>query len=287
MANLPTKMLVKILSIKPVKRWVFKKIACRFVAGEEMEDALWEAENLNKTNVTAILNYLGEEIKTPEKARQNTNIYCHLIREIACRKLNARISVKPSQLGLKISENLYFENILAIGTLCCQHNVKMEIDMEEFDFIGKTVKNSIQLKQSLPNLHLRQCLQISAKRSSDDVKKLTDAGIHIRLCKGAYKMPASATLLLPKNYTPLRIIIYANCTFPKFVEVATHDTEIINSLKSEISIQFLKGFLETKISSLQSSGHLMAVYVPFGSEWVPYGIRRLFYLAKNYKKIFE
>ena len=286
MTNLLTKMLVKILSIPIVKKLAWKTIAHRFVAGEEMENALWEAENLNKKGITAIINYLGEEAKTSKEVYQNTNIYSQLTREIACKNLNARISVKPSQLGLKIDKNVYFTNLFVIGMLCSQYKIQMEIDMEDFDSIEKTVQNSIQLKKALPNLHLRQCLQIAANRSAQDIKKLTDAGINIRLCKGAYKIPLSAALL-PRDYVPFRIIVYANCVFPKFIEVATHDTEIINALNDKIGIQFLRGFLTREISSLQSSGHPVAVYVPFGPEWVPYGIRRLFYVIKNRNKIFE
>ena len=286
MTDLPTKILVKILSIKPVKKLVWDVIAHKFIAGEEMESALLEAENLNKQGIAAIINYLGEKSTNPEKIRKNVNIYLHLVREISIRNLNARISVKPTQLGLSANEDLYFKNLLLIGTLCQQYNIPMEIDMEEFVAIEKTVKNSILLKEYFQNLHIRQCLQIAAKRSSEDIKKLTDAGVHIRLCKGAYKIPPSAKLL-PVNYIPFRIVVYANCTFTKYVEVATHDMEIINMLKDGIGVQLLRGVLTKKIPSLQSSGHLVAIYVPFGPEWVPYGVRRLFYLIKNYKKIFE
>ena len=286
MTDLLTKTLIKIISIKLIKKLAWKIIAHKFIAGEEMEDALYEANNLNKKGIAAIINYLGEKVKTSEEVRKNTNIYTHLIREISCANLNAKISVKPSQLGLKINENLYFENLFSIGTLCCQYNVRMEIDMEEFSEIEKTVQNSIQLKKALPNLHLRQCLQIAAKRSAEDIKKLTDVGIHIRLCRGAYKIPHSEALL-PKYYTPYRIIAYANCAFMPFIEVATHNTKIINALKNDIGIQFLRGFCAQEIPILQLSGHPVAVYVPFGPEWVPYGVRRLFYLIKNRDKIFE
>ena len=286
MTGLLTKILIKILSIKPIKKLVWKIIAYRFVAGKEIEDALGETENLNKQGIAAIINYLGEKSATLEKIKEDINIYLHLVREISIRNLNARISVKPTQLGLSINEDLYFKNLLLIGTLCQQYNIPMEIDMEEFSEIEKTVKNSILVKSHLPNLHIRQCLQIAAKRSAENIKKLTDAGIHIRLCKGAYKIPLSARLL-PANYIPFRIAVWANCTFPSFVEVATHDWEIINILKDGIGIQLLKGFLTKKTSLLQSSGHPIAVYVPFGPEWVPYGCRRLFYLIKNYNKIFE
>ena len=286
MTGLLTKILIKILSIKPIKKLVWKIIAYRFVAGKEIEDALGETENLNKQGIAAIINYLGEKSATLEKIKEDINIYLHLVREISIRNLNARISVKPTQLGLSINEDLYFKNLLLIGTLCQQYNIPMEIDMEEFSEIEKTVKNSILVKSHLPNLHIRQCLQIAAKQSSEDIKKLTDAGVHIRLCKSAYKIPPSAKLL-PVNYIPFRIVVYANCTFTKYVEVATHDMEIINMLKDGIGVQLLRGVLTKKIPSLQSSGHLVAIYVPFGPEWVPYGVRRLFYLIKNYKKIFE
>lgn len=275
------------LSIKPVKNLAYRAFAHRFVAGESIENALWETRELNKKGFTAIINYLGEQVKTAEEALQNTNMYAHLIKEISreCKNLNARISVKPSQLGLQINEDLYFKNLSYIGMLCSQYNIRMEIDMEEFDSIGKIVDNSIILKKHLPNLHLRQCLQIVVKRSSDDIKKLTDAGINIRLCKGAYKI-LSSLRLWPVDYTPFRMIVYANCVFPSFVEVATHDLEIINELKEGIGVQFLKGFFEKKREEIIRTNPV-AVYVPFGPNWEPYGVRRLFYITKNFRKIFE
>ncbi|OWK26864.1 MAG: hypothetical protein US76_03240 [Parcubacteria group bacterium GW2011_GWA2_38_13b] len=285
MTDLLTKILIKILSIKPVKKMAFKYFVYRFVASEEMESALLKAKSLNEKGITAIINYLGEKSTNLEKIKKNVNIYCHLAQEISTKNLNARISIKPSQLGLKINENLYFKNLFLIGTVCFQCNIPLEVDMEEFSEIETIVKMTILLKQHLPNLRVRQCVQIAAKRSVKDVKKLTDIGIHIRLCKGAYKIPLSEKLL-PADYAPIRMLIYANCILPSFVEIATHDMEIINKLKGEIGVQLLNGFPTKRIPLIQRF-HRIAIYVPFGPEWVPYGIRRLFYLIKNRSKIFE
>ena len=257
-------------------RWPVKKFVQRFVSGDTMEDAFRVAEELNKDGFEAIINFLGEEVKDRAQIRDNVNVYAALIRRIYQQKLRARISVKPSQLGLKIDPRIYWYQMVHIGREAFLYKVPFEIDIETEDTVQKTIQSTIFLKNYFSGLDLRQALAMNFKRSFDYLYDLTAAGVKVRLCKGAYPSKYSEKQVRERYYSAASYLLRqkANSDF------ATHDLELTNRilrLRNEYpavcGFQFLWGLRKRMWKKLAGQGEHVAIYVPFGKNWLPYAKR--------------
>lgn len=277
-----------------------RRMSSRFVAGMQVEDVLRVAETLNQQGMAVTLDSLGENVSTADEARRAADIYHRLMDEIQARKLNANVSVKLTQMGLELSEDLAHE----IAGELVQHAVEagtfVRIDMEGSEFTQVTV-DMVREIHARPGFagHVGVVIQAYLFRSEADIAQLVKDGVRIRLCKGAYKEPA--TIAFPDkrdvdgNYVKL---MQALLTSGLYHGIATHDEAMIAATKQfaaergigrdRFEFQMLYGIRRDLQAQLVAEGYGMRVYVPFGAEWYPYFMRRLaerpanvIFLAKN------
>ena len=264
-------------------RWPAKKFVQRFVSGDTMEDAFRVTEELNKQGLEAIVNYFGEEVKDRDQVRDNARIYAELIRDIHSRKLKARISVKPSQLGLKIDPALYRQYLIWLGRDSFIYAVPLEIDMETEDTASLTVQETVYMAKYFPGpgLDVRQALAMNQKNAFDHLSDLTRAGVKVRLCKGAYPSEYNEEKVAIRFLDSAIYLVNHNAC-PDF---ATHDLGLIYLMKAlkekyhnPFGFQFLLGLRKKTWKELVSEEERVAIYVPFGAHWLPYAKRRWKYI---------
>ena len=247
------------------KKIVFYLFARRFVAGETIDDAVRVAKELQKRNIYAIINILGEHIKKREEVDRIYSQYIDLILCLAREGLwRCHISVKPSQLGLEISEDVFrekLEMLLTVMKIILPEGM-VEIDAEEPDRAESVKKICLGLAVRYRNF--RVCRQANLERTAQDIKDLSVAGLSVRICKGAY-------LGGIRDEEKLRYIFLAYAESSKQAVAATHDPWLLGRLCGKVEIQALFG-LEDKIAN--------GVYVPCGPNWYAYGKRRWKSIAK-------
>ena len=276
------------------------KLSSRFVAGLEIEDALRVTESVNKQGIFVTLDSLGESIATEAEARAAAEIYHRLLDAIAQRKLNSNISVKLTQMGLSL-DPLLAESIAKelAGHASATGNF-VRIDMEDSGLTQITL-DIVRRLHACPDLRdaIGIVIQAYLYRSQADIAQLVSEGIRVRLCKGAYKEPASVAFPrksdVDANYVRLTGTLLKS---PIYHGIATHDEQMIAAAKdfakahgiapSRFEFQMLYGVRRDLQRQLIAEGYHVRVYVPFGREWYPYFMRRLaerpanvFFIAKN------
>ena len=263
----------------------------RFVAGESIGEALNAAHALNQKNMLVSLDNLGENVYTEPEARKATDHYLKLIDSINQAKVKASCSLKLTQLGLDISEDLCVQNLREILTRAKATNMEITIDMESTDYTERTLKIYRMLHQDYEFSNLATVIQAYLYRSEADMQALAQEGATIRLCKGAYKEPADKAF--PKkadvdvNYVTLmqQFMSPENRAKGAYLQLATHDLSIIqaaeefirqnNIPKNQFEFQMLYGIRSGTQEELVKKGYTVRIYVPYGSEWYPYFMRRL------------
>lgn len=279
--------------MKKIFSWAVKIVSSPFVAGDKPEDALRVAAELNKQGVDIIINFLGEDVLTDEQAKENVKIYCQLLHEINTRGLRARISIKPTQLGLpkhiglKLDKYAYRYNLADLAKVNLYYHIPLEIDMEGPETVNETIASTIYLKECLPELDLRQSVAMNFSDSFKWVFDLTSCKVKIRLCKGAYGGDLIGESGLRKRLLSAFLFLLNSSADP---DVATHDMGLIGTicfLKEKYSncllsgFQFLLGFRRRTRRKLVEGGERVVVYAPFGTNRLPYAKRRWKYLLKN------
>ncbi len=280
-----------------------RRMSSRFVAGMSVAEALDVAQRLNEDGISVSLDSLGESVLTEHEARAGAGIYHQLLDAIGSRGLNANVSVKLTQMGMDFDPNLAERIVGEIAHHAASINSFVRIDMEGSAHTEATIAITERL-HALPGLQGRvgTVLQAYLYRTERDAKRLTDQGIRIRLCKGAYKEPASLAFPeksdVDESYVSLMKQLSTSGTF---CGMATHDERIIDTMrrfvaeqnlpKSAFEFQMLYGVRRDLQRQLAREGFGMRVYVPFGTEWYPYFMRRLaerpanaLFLAKNFLK---
>ncbi len=262
-------------------RWPVKKFVQKFVSGDTMEDAFRVAQELNSQGFEAIINFLGEEVKDRDQVRDNARIYAELIRDIHSRKLKARISVKPSQLGLKIDPALYRQYLIWLGRDSFIYAVPLEIDMETEDTASLTVQETVYMAKYFPGLDIRQAVAINQKDAFNYLFDLIRAGVKVRLCKGAYQSGYSEREVKQRYFSATSYLSRQKAN-PDF---ATHDLGLIkrifrlrNEYPAVCGFQFLLGLRKRTWKELAGREERVAIYVPFGANWLPYAKRRWKYI---------
>jgi proline dehydrogenase len=277
------------------------KISSRFIAGMTIDEALRVAETMNGQGIAITLDSLGESVISEVEAYRAADIYHRLLDQIESRKLNANVSVKLTQVGLEISSELA-ESIA--GSLV-QHAKSagsfVRIDMEDSSLTQITL-DIVRRIHSLGEMRgaVGVVIQSYLYRSQADVEQLIADGIRIRLCKGAYDEPEAAAfpkkLDVDTNYVRLAGILLESGIYHG---LATHDEAMIEDAKrfaaehripkTNFEFQMLYGIRRDLQRKLVEEGYNVRVYVPFGTEWYPYFMRRLaerpanvFFILKNY-----
>lgn len=261
-----------------------RKLARRFVPGENLADALEAAHSLKQRNTLATLNHLGENVHTLAEASAARDAYLALIEEMARRQLQANISVKLTQLGLDISVPDCLENARRLAQSAERTGNFVRLDMESSAYTDRTLAAIGELRQS--GSPVGAVIQAYLYRSENDVRRLLLQGVRIRLCKGAYQEPPSLAFPRKKdvdqNYLRLMRMLLASGIYHG---IATHDPRMIEETRrfarqqqlaaDSFEFQMIYGVRRDLQDRLVKEGYPLRVYIPFGKEWFPYFMRRL------------
>ncbi len=266
-----------------------------------VEDALLACEQMNREGIAVSLDSLGESVAIESEARASAAIYHQLLDAIAERKLNANVSVKLSQMGMDFDPALAERIVAEMVVHAAAADSFVRIDMEGTPFTEATIAMTERLYAQFPG-RVGTVLQAYLYRTAADTERLLGEGIRIRLCKGAYKegtehaYPAKADV--DSNYIKL---MERMVTSGVFCGIATHDETIIELMRKFVKkngvsrqafeFQMLYGIRRDLQRRLVAEGFGVRVYIPFGTEWYPYFMRRLaerpanvLFLAKNFFK---
>src|SRR5574341_634144 len=286
---------------KMVVGWSFAwRAASRFVAGTKMDDAIRAIRELNAKGINVTLDHLGEHTSKPEEASEATAAILNILDEIKGSNARANVSIKLTQIGLGRDEGLCAQNLERILTCANELGNFVRIDMEDTPFTDKTISLYCQMrKRGYKNVGI--ALQSYLYRTDSDARKLLEDKTPVRLVKGAYQEPPDKAF--PKkadadaNYDLLTKILIdaalaaktprvsADGCFPPIPAIATHDedriefarqyAEKVGLPKAAIEFQMLYGIRRDLQEGLVKDGYPVRVYVPFGTHWYPYFMRRL------------
>lgn len=263
-----------------------KKFARRFVAGETAAEALDAVRALNDSGITASLDLLGESVTNEAEARQAGREYIRLLDMIRDRNLDANVSVKLTAMGLDISEELCIAVMHEVLDRARQHHNFVRLDMESSEYTERTLRLFEQRLYPAYPENVGIVLQSYLYRTAADVERAIQLKCRVRLCKGAYKEPASVAypekVDVDANYVRCMQELVRHGNYPG---LATHDERIIREVKKFVAeqkipsdryeFQMLYGVRRDLQEQLVKEGYRMRVYVPFGTQWYPYLMRRL------------
>jgi proline dehydrogenase len=284
-----------------VTRWKFAwLVASRFVAGRSIQDAVKVVQELNKRGINATLDTLGENTETGEEAEKATNDILLLLDQINTNQIKANVSVKLTQIGLALDEGLCAKNLERILARARKHNNFVRIDMEDTPYTDKTLR-VFQHMQQKGYVNVGVVLQAYLYRSEKDAREMLVMGTHIRLVKGAYQEPpelafpkkfdvdanfdllsqvmidgaiqAGAPLVSKDGYIPPIPAIGTHD--PKRIQFAINYAEKVGLSKQAIEFQMLYGIRRDLQEQCVKQGYPLRIYVPYGSHWYPYFMRRL------------
>ena len=279
-----------------------QRMSARFVAGTEVADVVRAAAAVNRFGASVSIDNLGENVTNADEARASAALYHKLLDEIAIDKLNANISLKLTHMGLDVDENLAHELVRGLVAKAASMSPKnfVRVDMEGSAHTQRTLDFVHELHRVPGNAGCVGTVIQSYMRSAEaDIEKLLAAGIRIRLCKGAYKEPEHIAFQkkseVDASYVKLMKILMKSGIFHG---LATHDESIIKEAKAfatreriprdAFEFQMLHGIRRDLQQGLVKDGWGMRVYIPFGTEWYPYLMRRLaerpanvLFIAKN------
>lgn len=264
-----------------------QKLSQRFVAGMTVEDVLLAAQQVNALGQSVSMDNLGENVSNAEEARHSAALYHRLLDEIAARKLDANVSLKLTHMGLDINESLAREITNGLVEHAALTNNFIRVDMEGSPYVQRTLDFVHELHSRNGNSgRVGAVIQAYMRRSEKDVEQLLQNRIRIRLCKGAYQEPPQIAFpTMPEvnaNYMKLMKMLLKSGVYHG---IATHDPAMLNATldfarQEKISpdsfeFQMLYGIRRDLQQQLVRDGWRMRVYIPFGTEWYPYFMRRL------------
>jgi proline dehydrogenase len=285
---------------KLVTGWsVAWRMASRFIAGEKLDDAIRAIQVLNQKGINATLDHLGEHTDSPDQARQATQDIIGALDAIQKSGVHANVSLKLTQIGLGVDPKVCTENLTRIVEHAHELNNFIRVDMEDSAVTQVTLDIMRQVHQKFDNVGI--VIQAYLYRSEEDIRQLVKECITVRLCKGAYKEPAAVAF--PKksdvdaNYDKCSSILIDGALaqgcpatsgdgrFPPTPGLATHDDRRILFAKQyaqkiglpneALEFQMLHGIRRDLQETLAKEGYPVRIYVPYGTEWYPYFMRRL------------
>jgi proline dehydrogenase len=262
-----------------VPRPIVRRIAGRYIAGEEIDDAVATVARLNADGMTATIDVLGEEIRNAEEAQEIVDEYHDTLDAIGEHGLDANVSVKPTALGLKLGYDVGRANVETVVRHAAESGNFVRIDMEDSTTTDDTLRIYRELRESgLDNVGV--VFQARLRRTLDDIAALADLRPNVRICKGIYLEPESIA------YTDFEEIrasyvrsLEALVETASYVGIATHDEFLISEGKriarERHEFQMLLGVRESLGRELVRDGERLRIYVPFGRQWYEYSLRRL------------
>lgn len=263
-----------------------RKLASRFVAGETLDTAIDAVREINRKEITASLDLLGESVARPADAEAARDEYLRILERIAETGVISNASLKLTQMGFDIDEELCFRNLKQILDQARLRNLFVRIDMESSEYTQRTLdffyNRFYQDYAGVTGVVIQSCL----RRSEKDIDQLIERKVRVRICKGAYLEPPSVAFPdkadVDRNYVTLMERLLEHGNYPG---VATHDEAIINHAiefverrkipPERFEFQMLYGVRRDLQEKLRKGGYNMRVYIPFGSQWYPYLMRRL------------
>jgi proline dehydrogenase len=285
-----------------------QRTSARFVAGKEVADAIRAAAAVNQFGAGVSIDNLGENVTNADEARASAQLYHNLLDEIAAHKLNANVSLKLTHMGLDlhgndVDENIAYEIVRRLVAKAASMSPKnfVRVDMEGSPYTQRTLDFVHELHRVPGNEgRVGAVIQSYMRRAEADIEKLLSERIRIRLCKGAYKEPEDIAFQkkseVDASYVKLMKILMKSSVYHG---LATHDEAIIREAKAfatreniprnAFEFQMLYGIRRDLQQALVKDGWGVRVYIPFGTEWYPYFMRRLaerpanvLFLAKNF-----
>lgn len=265
------------------KKWGLKLGAKHVVAGVTIEDAMMAVKQLNDKGLVATVDHLGEFITSEQEARDSTDYCLRTLQAIADANVDCNLSLKLTQLGLDVNEELCIQNMRKIVAKAESLGNFVRIDMEDSGHCQQTLDILAVLLKEFPN-SVGTVIQAYLFRADEDVTALS--GINLRLVKGAYKEPASIAFQEKKRVDENYLhIIKQHLRSGSYTAIASHDHRIIWKVKSfcaaekipksRFEFQMLYGFRTELQEKIASEGYKMRVYVPYGTDWFGYFMRRL------------
>jgi proline dehydrogenase len=280
--NLVNQLIVFVIQLLP-KRLV-KRFAMRYIAGEKLDDAIRVMKFLNLKNIIGTLDVLGENVSMKEESLQATKAGEEVLHSINENHLNANLSIKLTQFGLKIDEEFCYSNVRSLLGIASRYNSFVRIDMEDSPTTSATLKLYERLRsEGYENVGV--VIQANMRRSEEDIQRLISMKANVRLCKGAYMEPEAIAFKsreeIQLNYLKLlKMLFDAKC----YVGIATHDDFLVsgayqyiqemNLQKADYEFQMLYGVKIKLRDQIVADGHRLRIYVPFGQHWYAYSIRR-------------
>lgn len=278
---------------------VSRPLTSRFVAGRTLDDAVRVAGQLAGGKIFTTLDFLGENVTSLEEAARSRDSYLDALAAIESRHLPGTVSIKLTQFGLDLSEEMCLNNVAALVGRAKALASRVEIDMESSAYTDRTLRIVDELNRRFGG-YIRAVIQAYLFRSEQDVRSLSAQGIAIRLCKGAYRESVEVAFQqkadVDRNYAKLMKLLLDQGQYPA---IASHDEAIVNECLSYVrqhsispdrfEFQMLYGIRRDLQRNLIARGFRLRSYVPYGDAWYPYFMRRLaerpanvLFLAKNF-----
>ncbi len=274
-------------------------LARTFVAGDTIEDAIKNVQRLNNKGVMATLDVLGESVKDRETAENAVQAYLDLLEAIPGAGVDSHVSLKLTQMGLDIDTEYCHQNVEKIVGQAKVLGNFVRIDMEGTPHTERTLDIFYRLRQKYDNVGI--VVQAYLFRTEKDVRDLNRIQAKIRICKGAYKEPEDLAIKKMKdiraNFIKIAELIFKEGVYPA---IATHDDKLIKWTKEyaaasgistdKYEFQYLYGIRSKTFQKLAEEGYRVRCYVPFGTHWLPYTLRRLrerktvLFLIRNFFK---
>ena len=263
-----------------------RKFASRFVAGETIDTGVAAARDLSRRGITSSLDLLGESVTAESEASAARDLYLNMLDCMAESGVEVNVSVKLTQMGLDIGEDLCLSNMVRILEKAKALQGFVRLDMEGSDYTQRTLDFFTQRLFPVYGGHCGVVIQSMLRRSEQDVSDLIALGALVRLCKGAYLEPPTVAFPdkadVDRNYVRLMQRLMRDGNYPG---LATHDEAIIRQAldfareqgiaSDRFEFQMLYGVRRDLQDRLRQAGYRMRVYIPFGTQWYPYLMRRL------------
>jgi proline dehydrogenase len=268
-----------------VPKPVVRRISSRYIAGEDLDDALRVVRRLNDEGKLATIDVLGEEVSRPDEARAIATAYRDAIDAFERGRLDSNVSVKLTGLGLKLDYDLCRENLEGVVRHAAEHGNFVRIDMEDSSTTDDTLRLYRELRES-GHENVGIVLQARLKRTLKDIRDVAGQRPNVRLCKGIYLEPPEIAYrdfdsVRASFVQSLEELLDAGC----YVGIATHDEWLVEQGqrltsarglgREEFEFQMLLGVRAAMGDELVRGGHRLRIYTPFGRDWYAYSLRRL------------
>ena len=260
-------------------------VARRFIGGRNVNEAIEAARQLEKRGLLHTFNYLGEHVRSREAAEAATIAYLWVIESVSLAGMTCNLSVKLTQLGLELDTGLCRDNLRRILTHTDARRCFVRVDMEGSPLVDRTL-DVVAAMRADGFGHLGVVLQSALRRTPDDLGRVTELGLPVRLVKGAYKEPADVAYQdkrdVDRAFERLTETLLETGIHPAF---ATHDPRMIRAVRGtadarglapdRFEFQMLYGVRRDLQAALEARGYAVRIYLPFGGDWFPYFMRRL------------